>query len=125
MLRFALPPTLPAGAVDHAAGDGVDALLAHARLLREALSDRAGVTVDVVVARDYDAIRQALVTGAVDAALAPPVVCAQVSAAPPPGARVPVPLQTIRRGHATFASALVARADRKLAQVRKAVGFIA
>lgn len=104
MLRFALPPTLPA-----AAGD----LVAHSRLLRASLSRAAGVDVDVVVARDYDAIRQALLTGAVDAALAPPVICAQLSA---PGAqvmaRVPVPLQTVRRGHALFASALLARRDR-------------
>lgn len=112
MLRFALPPSMPAGARD--AASAVEVLLHHSRLLREALSVATGVEVDVVVARDYDAIRQALVTGAVDAALCPPVVCAQVSSAPPPGARVPVPLQTIRRGHAMYSAVLLARADRHL-----------
>ena len=108
LLRFALPPSLPGAA-------SVDTLIGHSRLLRESLSRLAGVDVDVVVARDYDAIRQALVTGAVDAALAPPVVCAQVSSPGAPAlARVPVPLQTVRRGHALFASAIVGRRDRRL-----------
>lgn len=95
MLRFALPPSLPA--------DAVDTVLTHGAMLREAFA-AAGVVVDVVIPRDYDALRLAVLTGAVDAALAPPVVCAQLVAA-----KVPVPLQVVRRGHTAFASALVVR----------------
>lgn len=104
MLRFALPPSLPAAAVD--------TVIAHGALLREALASACGDVVDVVIPRDYDALRLALLSGAVDAALAPPVVCAQLVAA-----KVPVPLQVVRRGHAAFASALVVRRDRGLALV--------
>jgi phosphonate transport system substrate-binding protein len=101
MLRFALPPSLPAAAVD--------TVLAPGALLREGLATASGFVVDVVIPRDYDALRLALLTGAVDAALAPPVVCAQLVAA-----KVPVPLQVVRRGHAAFASALVVRRDRRV-----------
>jgi ABC-type phosphate/phosphonate transport system substrate-binding protein len=94
MLRFALPPTLPAAS-----------LVAQTRALRTALQGALDVDIDVVVSRDYDALRQALLTGAVDGALAPPWVCAAVS----PHLRVP--LRTVRRGQATVASALVVRAD--------------
>jgi phosphonate transport system substrate-binding protein len=96
MLRFALPPSLPAAAVE--------TVLTHGAMLREALAVASGVVVDVVIPRDYDALRLAVLTGAVDAALAPPVVCAQLVAT-----RVPVPLQVVRRGHTAFASALVVR----------------
>jgi phosphonate transport system substrate-binding protein len=96
MLRFALPPSLPAAAVE--------TVLTHGAMLREALTAASGVIVDVVIPRDYDALRLAVLTGAVDVALAPPVVCAQLAAA-----RVPVPLKVVRRGHAAFASALVVR----------------
>lgn len=101
MLRFALPPSLPAAAVD--------TVLAHGALLREALATACDAVVDVVIPRDYDALRLALLTGAVDAALTPPVVCAQLVAA-----KIPVPLQVVRRGHAMFSSALVGRGDRRL-----------
>jgi len=94
MLRFALPPSLPAAS-----------LVAQTRALRAGLQAVLAVDVDVVVSRDYDALRQALLTGAVDGALAPPWVCAAVSA------HLRVPLRTVRRGHANVASALVVRAD--------------
>ena len=97
--RFALPPSLPA-----------PSLVESTRALRQALAARLGsgnvdVDVDVVVSRDYDALRLALLTGAADAALAPPAVCAQLSG------QVPLPLMCVRRGQTRFASALVVRHD--------------
>jgi len=94
LLRLALPPSLPSGA-----------FLDDTRRLSLALAERCGMSVDVVISRDYDALRQAVVTGAVDAALAPPFVCAQVQS------HVRVPLQVVRRGHSEVAAAFVVRAD--------------
>ena len=94
MLRFALPPSASAATQVTTIG-----------ALRDALAAAVGGAVDVVVSRDYDALRQSLLTGAVDGALAPSVVCAQVA----PHLRVP--LQVVRRGQAAFASALVVLVD--------------
>lgn len=91
MLRFGLPPSL-----------GTERLVEQTQTLRAALQQATGVDVDVVVTRDYDALRQALLSGAVECAHAPPFVCAQVE---PQG--VPIIARAVRRGRSTYASAFV------------------
>ncbi len=91
MLRFGLPPSL-----------GIERLVDQTRALRAALQAGLNQEVDVVVTRDYDALRQALLSGALDCAHAPPFVCAQVE---PQG--VPIIARVVRRGCSTYASAFV------------------
>lgn len=93
MLRFGLPPSL-----------GTERLVEQTQVLRAALQKAWGDDVDVVVCRDYDALRQALLSGAVDCAHAPPFVCAQVE---PQG--VPIVVRAVRRGRSTYASAFVVK----------------
>ncbi len=93
MLRFGLPPSL-----------GTERLVEQTQALRSALQHSLDDDVDVVVTRDYDALRQALLSGAVDCAHAPPFVCAQVE---PQG--VPIIARAVRRGRSTYASAFVVR----------------
>ncbi len=76
--------------------------------LRAAL-EAAGVAADVVVTRDYDALRRAVAGRAVDAAWAPPVVCAWLE-----GAGHTVVARAVRRGTSTTASALVGRPGTRL-----------
>lgn len=93
MFRFGLPPSL-----------GTERLVEQTQALRAALQKTLGEDVDVVVCRDYDALRQALLSGAVDCAHAPPFVCAQVE---PQG--TPIVARAVRRGRSTYASAFVVK----------------
>jgi phosphonate transport system substrate-binding protein len=93
MFRFGLPPSL-----------GTERLVEQTQTLRAALQRALGVDVDVVVTRDYDALRQAVLVGAVDGAHVPPFVCAQLE---PRG--VTIVARAVRRGRSTYASALVVK----------------
>ncbi|MDP2344322.1 MAG: PhnD/SsuA/transferrin family substrate-binding protein [Deltaproteobacteria bacterium] len=93
MLRFGLPPSL-----------GIERLVEQTQALRVALQAGLKEDVDVVVTRDYDALRQALLSGAVDCAHAPPFICAQVE---PQG--VPIIARAVRRGRSSYASAFVVK----------------
>lgn len=93
MLRFGLPPSL-----------GTERLVEQTQSLRAALQAGLDEDVDVVVTRDYDALRQALLSGAVDCAHAPPFICAQVE---PQG--VPIIARVVRRGRSSYASAFVVK----------------
>ena len=97
MLRFALPPSL-------GAERPFERWVEQTQALRAALQRSFADDVDVVVCRDYDALRQALLSGAVDCAHAPPFVCAQVE---PQG--VPIVVRAVRRGRSTYASAFVVK----------------
>src|ERR1043165_8185385 len=91
MLRFALPPSL-----------GTERLVDETRLLREALTDLLAENVDVTVSQSYESLTRNLLSSAVDAAHAPPFVCAQVE---PRG--VPIVARAVRHGRSTYGAALV------------------
>ncbi len=93
MFRFALPPSI-----------GPDQLTTSAERLRTWLETVLQVPCDVTVSQNYEVLSRNIVSGAVDAAWAPPFVCAQSEAA---GARVIV--QSKRFGQTSYASAFVAR----------------
>jgi ABC-type phosphate/phosphonate transport system substrate-binding protein len=93
LLRFALPPSL-----------GTDRLVDHTRALREGLTDLLATEVDVTVSQSYASLARNLLSGAVDAAHAPPFVCAQVE---PQG--VTIVARAVRHGRATYGAALVKR----------------
>lgn len=93
LLRFALPPSL-----------GTERLVEHTQALRAALEDLLAIQVDVTVSQSYEALTRNLLSGAVDAAHAPPFVCAQVE---PQG--VTVAARAVRHGRATYGAALVKR----------------
>lgn len=94
MLRFALPPSL-----------GTERLVEQTRLLRAALEDLLAEQVDVTVSQSYEALTRNLLSGAVDAAHAPPFVCAQVE---PAG--LVVAARAVRHGRASYGAAFVKRA---------------
>lgn len=104
--RFALPPST-----------GLDGLSDAGVQLREALERAVGGPADVTVSQTYEVLTRNLLSGAVDAAWAPPFVCAKTE---PEGARILV--RTQRRGVTEYASALLARrgAGLKLATLRGA-----
>lgn len=102
MFRFGLPPSL-----------GTERLVELTQALRGALQKALGEDVDVVVCRDYDALRQALLSGAVDCAHAPPFVCAQLE---PQG--IPIVARAVRRGRSTYASAFVVKKGPTLARLQ-------
>lgn len=91
MIRFAMPPSL-----------GMDGLFDRVGLLRDALTDLLVVDVDVTVSQSYESLTRNLLSGAVDAAHAPPFVCAQVE---PQG--VVIAARAVRHGRASYGSALV------------------
>jgi phosphonate transport system substrate-binding protein len=91
VLRFALPPSL-----------GLDHLVSSTQLLREALSDLLATTVDVTVSQSYEALARNLLSNAVDAAHAPPFICAQVE---PRG--VTIAARAVRHGRAMYGSAFL------------------
>lgn len=108
MRRLALPPSLV-----HLLRSEASEEIAHAppspiTRLADFLQEALGDVVDVVIPRDYDAMRQALLTGAVDAALAPPFVCAQLESE----STIQIPWRALRRGSSSYASALVVHKDR-------------
>jgi phosphonate transport system substrate-binding protein len=91
--RFALPPST-----------GVDDISEPVRHLRDFLGDKLGRPTDVTVSRSYEVLSRNLLSGAVDAAWAPPFVCAQTE---PRGGQVLV--RAVRRGRSEYCSALVVR----------------
>lgn len=93
-LRFALPPSLgPSVARDRA--DRLE------RFLTRVLAEPVGVT----IAPSYEALSKDVLSGRVDAAWAPPFVCARMEAM---GVRVVV--RGVRRGVSTYRAALLCRA---------------
>jgi phosphonate transport system substrate-binding protein len=95
-MRFLLPPSL-----------GPEAASERAARLQAALRERLGDGALVRVAPGYDALAKDLLAGRVDAAWAPPFVCARVESL---GAKVAV--RGVRDGAATYRAALVCREDR-------------
>jgi phosphonate transport system substrate-binding protein len=91
--RFALPPTL---------GD----VQTRAAPLQTYLSEALGKPAEVIVPASYETLAKDLLSGKVDAAWAPPFVCARIEAM---GVRVLV--RGVRGGASTYRAALVCRAD--------------
>jgi len=102
VLRFALPPSL-----------GTEKLVDETRHLRKVLTDLLGTDVDVTVSQSYERLAQNLVSGAIDAAHAPPFVCAQVE---PQG--VTIVVRAVRRGRSTYGAALVRKKGTDVSLVR-------
>ncbi len=94
VFRFALPGTL---------GQVTDG---RAERLRAYLRGALGREVEVVVAASYEQLARDVLGGKVDAAWAPPFVCARIEAM---GVRVLV--RGVRKGTSTYRAALVCRAD--------------
>ncbi len=92
MLRFAIPSTL-----------GPDAP-ARANTLQGYIHAMLGIGIEVTVAQSYEQVARELLSGAINAAWAPPFVCARIEAM---GVRVL--LRGIRNGASTYRSALVCR----------------
>jgi phosphonate transport system substrate-binding protein len=90
---------------------GMDHLIEHLSLVRSVLQDLLATEVDVTVSQSYEHLTRNLLSGAVDAAHAPPFVCAQVE---PRG--VTVAVQAVRHGQASYGAALIRRkgSDTKL-----------
>ena len=93
MLRFALPPSL-----------GTAEALARARGFGDHLGRQIGKSVSVVVAPDYKTLQSMVADGVVDAAWAPPFVCARLELR---GLRVAV--RGNRGGASSYRAALVCR----------------
>jgi phosphonate transport system substrate-binding protein len=93
-LQFALPPSL-----------GKD-LGARPRLLQDYLKKALGREALVVTSSSYEQLARELLAGKVDAAWAPPFVCARMEAM---GVRVLV--RGVRNGASTYRAALVCRKD--------------
>ncbi|MDX2011448.1 MAG: PhnD/SsuA/transferrin family substrate-binding protein [Myxococcaceae bacterium] len=91
--RFALPPSLTD-------------IEARAAALSAYLSQALGKPAEVVVPTSYESLAKDLLGGKVDAAWAPPFVCARIEAM---GVRVLV--RGVRGGASTYRAALVCRAD--------------
>ena len=96
--RFALPPSL-----------GPEVARERAPRLAHYLSRLLTKSVDVVVAPSYEALAKELLAGKVDAAWAPPFVCARVEAM---GVRVLV--RGVRQGVSSYRAALLCLAGRGL-----------
>ncbi len=92
-LRFAVPPTL-------------SDVQTRSTTFQEYLSDALGKPAEVVVPASYEQLAKELLSGKVDAAWAPPFVCARIEAM---GVRVLV--RGVRGGASTYRAALVCRAD--------------
>lgn len=97
-LRFAVPSSL-----------GSD-LEAKAAMLRDHLAKALGLAVEVPVPASYEQLARDLLAGTVEAAWAPPFVCARIEAM---GVRVLV--RGVREGASTYRAALVCRKDAPLA----------
>ncbi|MBI1949290.1 MAG: PhnD/SsuA/transferrin family substrate-binding protein [Deltaproteobacteria bacterium] len=92
-MRLGVPPS-----------PSVEVARARTAPLAAALAAR-GVTVELVFADSYDALGDLVLTGKVDAAWAPPIVCARVEAAGGVAA-----LRAVRGGSTSYRVALVCRA---------------
>lgn len=97
-MRFGLPPSL-----------GKDALKDRADRLKSFLTRSVGQDWSVSVAGTYDGLAKDILAGRLDAAWAPPFVCARIEAM---GVRVLV--RGIRRGASTYRAALLCRSDAKI-----------
>jgi phosphonate transport system substrate-binding protein len=95
--RFGLSPSLGLGARDGAT------------VLERFFSRTLGKLVEVNVAQSYDALGKDVLSGKLDAAWAPPFVCARLEAM---GTRVVA--RGVRRGSASYRAALVCRQARPL-----------
>jgi phosphonate transport system substrate-binding protein len=91
--RFALPPST-----------GMLEMSEPVARLRDFLSEVTGRPTDVTLSKSYEILARNLLSGAVDGAWAPPLVCAQ---AEPQGATILV--RAVRKGRSTYRSALVTR----------------
>lgn len=97
-VRFALPPSL-----------GESELRARASRLETYLQAGLGKRTEVVVSPSYEALAKELLSGSVDAAWAPPFVCARIEAM---GVRVLV--RGVRGGASSYRAAVVCRAKTPL-----------
>lgn len=97
VFRLALPPSL-----------GVDGISDAVSALRDMLGVIIGAPADVTVSQTYEVMTRNLLSGAVDAAWAPPFVCAKGEAE-----GLSVLVQAVRLGHAEYAAAFVARRGEK------------
>lgn len=95
ILKFALPPSL-----GRARTDATAAFEAH-------LGERLGRRLEVLIGDSYEMMAKDLLAGRVDAAWAPPYVCARVESM---GARILV--RGVRHGASTYRSALVCHEER-------------
>jgi phosphonate transport system substrate-binding protein len=100
--RFALPPSL-----------GSEQVREHADRLGGFLQNALGKPVEVTMAASYEGLAKELLSGRLDAAWAPPFVCARTEAM---GVRVLV--RGVRLGQSSYRSALVARAGSGLSLER-------
>lgn len=91
--RFALPPST-----------GVEEWSEPVTRLRAFLADVTGRATDVTISKSYEVLARNLLSGAIDAAWAPPLVCAQTE---PRGARVLA--RVVRHGKSEYRSALLVR----------------
>lgn len=96
-VRFALPSSLGPNASQRASQ------------LESWLREALGRETEVVVASTYESLARELLSGKVDAAWAPPFVCARIEAM---GVRVLV--RGLRNGASTYRAALMCRADSKV-----------
>jgi len=92
-VRFALPPSI-----------GTEAASERAGRLQTYLTSQLGQPAEVVVPPSYEALAKDLLGGRVEAAWAPPFVCARIEAM---GVRVLV--RGVRSGSASYRAALVAK----------------
>jgi phosphonate transport system substrate-binding protein len=97
-LRFALPPSL-----------GTADALARARGFGDHLGQRMGMAVSMLVAPDYATLQSMVIDGVVDAAWAPPFVCARLELK---GLRIAA--RGSRDGASSYRAALVCRRDHPL-----------
>lgn len=97
-VRFALPPSL-----------GTAEVLPMGKALENYLSQTLNQRAEVVVAPNYEVLAKDLLSGKVDAAWAPPFVCARVESM---GARILV--RGIRHGAGVYRAALVCRTQSQL-----------
>jgi phosphonate transport system substrate-binding protein len=97
-VRFELPPSL-----------GEDVARKRAQKFEMYAGEALKKRCEVVVANSYEALAKDLLSGKVDAAWAPPFVCARIEAM---GVRVLV--RGVRSGVSTYRAALVSRADSPL-----------
>lgn len=97
-VRFMLPPSL-----------GTAVAAERGKLLEGYLTQSLGRATQVTVAANYEGLARELLAGRIDAAWAPPFVCARIEAM---GVRVLA--RGVRRGASTYRGALVARAGSAL-----------
>jgi phosphonate transport system substrate-binding protein len=97
-MKFALPPSL-----------GKDQMRNRADRLERFLSRSLGTPWKIVVAESYDALAKDILSGRLDAAWAPPFVCARIEAM---GVRVLV--RGVRRGASTYRAALLCRSEARI-----------